>query len=73
MDIFRNYGEEKLAYAQTQAGQAMDIQLSNNIMLQLKKRVEDHQFQINKLTKLLNLMESNPEFVEIINLSKEIY
>jgi len=45
---------------------------NRDVIPRLKAQREEHQNRVNKIDKLLGMLEKNPELVQIIDLSREL-
>lgn len=63
MDLLRTYAQEKMTG---------EVAYSPDIVVQLKQDLQRAEFRAEKIKKLLGLIERNPDFHEMINLSREL-
>jgi len=67
MDILRNsYPQEMIE----KSGSSIN---RNDMLSELKQKLQYHQFQIKKIEGIMELLERNQDFVKMIDLFKEIH
>ena len=67
MDILRN------SYPQEMIEKNTDSVNRNDMTLELKQKLQYHQFQIKKIEGIMELLERNQDFVKMIDLFREIH